>query len=138
MKLFAKSNTALHTAIQSNALFTDISGLIILLAAKPLAVLMGIPAPSYLVVTGVGLMIWAVVLFLRTQQPEISKEFAYLVIAGDILWVLGTDLLLFLPASPLTITGKWIAGIASFFVFDFAVWQYITLRKQIKATLAAA
>ncbi|MEK6222576.1 MAG: hypothetical protein N2D54_10065, partial [Chloroflexota bacterium] len=111
MKLFSKENTALHNAMQSNALFSDISGLGLIIASQSIASITGIPSATALAVLGSGLLAWALVIFFQTQKPAIPPAFTIAVIAGDLLWVVGSAFLIIGNQVALTTTGKWAVGI---------------------------
>ena len=57
-------------------------------------------------------------------------HFAWEVIALDVLWVLGSVLLIFTDLVPLSIGGKWTVALIADIVALFAILQYVGLRRQ--------
>ncbi len=125
------SNTfsMLKTAMRSNAIFSGLAALTFVFAAPPLARLIGLPTSTTLIIVGVSLVIWAAELFIGTKNEEINQRFAQFVIAGDLLWVIGSTVLFFSDWVPFTPAGKWLIAIQADIILIFAVWQYFGLRK---------
>lgn len=127
--MFENKNSMLHTAIRSNAIFCDVSGLVMTFAAKPLANFLGLETTMPLIVGGIGLIVWSAFLFMTSLQVKIPKWKAWLAIEGDLVWVLGSIVLLVGNFLPLTIAGTWTIGIIADIVLAFAIWQFWALRK---------
>lgn len=126
------SLTMLKTAMRSNAVFSSLTALAFILVAAPIGKAIGISPSSILTYLGVGLAIFAVELFVFTRKDDINETFAQIVIAGDLLWVLGSIIVFFSSAIPLTTAGKWFVAIQADIVLIFAVWQYFGLKKSNK------
>lgn len=91
--------------------------------------LSGLRPPLAFSLTGAILVGYALVLLWLSNQASIPNWAAWLVIAGDVAWVLGSALLLITGWMPLTQTGKWlVAGIGDI-VALFAIVQYLGLRR---------
>ena len=134
LNAFKNNNTSLHIALRSNALFSDISGLVLILFAKPLAAFLGLNNPGMLMILGIGLFAWALFLFWGSIQSEIPNWLAWLAIDGDLAWVVGTTIILLLPGISLSTAGKWTLAIVADIVLVFAIWQFFALRKAKKAS----
>ena len=128
-QVFENKRSMLHTAIRSNAIFSDISALVLVLAAEPLAALLGLNNPAILIGIGVGLFAWSLLLFWGSMQVEIPRWLAWLAIDGDLAWVAASVIVLLLPAFSLTTAGKWAIAITADIVLVFAIWQFIALRR---------
>lgn len=121
--------STLKTAMRSNAYFSGLAALAFILAANPIANFIGLESSTILLIVGAGLVIWAAELFFGTRNDEINQKFAQFIIAGDLLWVLGSAILFFSPSIPLTTAGKWFVAIQADIILLFAVWQYFGLKK---------
>ena len=120
----------LKYAIRGNALFSGISGLTLALLARGVSVLTGIQPPLAITITGLILIGYAAWLWRLTNQPAIPPASAWLVIALDVLWVVGSVLAILAGWSPLSQTGKWLVAILADVVGLFAVLQYLGLRRR--------
>lgn len=125
------SDRLLRLALRGNASFSSFCGLISLIAAKPIAVEMGIPDPGWLYGLGVQLLVFAAFLAWLSTRPRIAPAIAWGVVAADLAWVLGT--LPLVAADWLTTSGVWIAlGIAEA-VALFAIIQALGVRRMQRA-----
>lgn len=119
----------LKYAIRGNALFSGISGLTLALLARGVSVLTGIEPPLAITITGVILIGYAVWLWRLTTQPAIPPASAWLAIALDVLWVVGSVLAIVAGWGSLSQTGKWLVAILADVVGLFAVLQFVGLRR---------
>ncbi|MGH7908426.1 MAG: hypothetical protein ACRENW_01090 [Thermodesulfobacteriota bacterium] len=115
--------------LRSNAVFTAVSGAVLVLGAGPLAALFGLDAPIVFVVIGVGLLLGAAWLFRATAREPISRSFVLLVALLDTAWVLISAIGLLANWFPVTTEGKWIilfvadaVGILAALEF-YALWR---------------
>lgn len=129
LNVFENKNSMLHVALRSNAAFCDISGLVMIIAAKPLAAFLGLSNPAILVGIGIGLFAWALLLFWGSMQLEVPRWLAWLAIDGDLAWVVGSAVLIFLPVLSFSNPAKWTIAIIADVVLLFAIWQFIALRR---------
>jgi hypothetical protein len=128
LNIFKDKNSKLHIAMRSNAIFCDVSGFVMILAAKPINQFLGLQNPAILVGLGIGLIAWALMLFWGSTQEEIPTWLAWLAIDGDLAWVVGSAVILFLPAITLSMAGKWTVAIVADIVLVFAIWQFFAFR----------
>ena len=124
--------STLHTALGINGIFSGISGILFIAVAGPIATFMGLEAPGILRIIGVLLLIFAADLF-WIAQGTINLRLATAVIAGDVLWVVGSAVILLTDLVPLTTGGKWGVAIVADIVALFAIWQFYGVRQQRKA-----
>ena len=134
LNVFKIKNSKLHIALRSNAIFCDVSGFVMVLAAKPLSQFLGLQNPAILVGLGIGLIAWALMLFWGSAQTEVPRWLAWLAIDGDLAWVVGSVIVLLSPAIHLTTAGKWTIAITADVVLVFAIWQFFALRSVQKAS----
>lgn len=120
--------TLLRSALRANGVFSGLSGITFFVLANALSSWTGITPQVLISGVGVGLILFSGCLFwLATQQP-INRMLAGGVVAGDLLWVVGSGALLAMgQSSPLTTGGSWlVAGIATI-VAGFAIVQTVGL-----------
>ncbi len=129
LSIFENKNSMLHIAMRSNAAFCDLSSLVMIIFAKPLAAFLGLSNPAILVGIGIALFAWALLLFWGSVQTDVPKWLAWLAIDGDLGWVLGSVVILLLPTVTFTGPGKWTIAIIADIVLVFAIWQFYALRK---------
>jgi hypothetical protein len=127
--MFENKNSTLHLALRSNAIFCDLSGLVLILAARPLAGFLGVSNSYILVGIGIALFAWAALLFWGSLQIEVPRWLAWLSIDGDLLWVVGSVVVVLLPALSLSTAGKWTIAIVADIVLLFVIWQFYALRR---------
>ena len=126
----SSQSNLLQKAIRANAVFSGLSGLVFLLAAGPIAELMGLAQPAFLSVTGILLLLYMPTLLAAARKNPVPKWIAWLIIDLDILWVIGSAVLIFTALVPLTAAGKWLIAIQADIVALFAIVQFIGLRRQ--------
>lgn len=130
MPTVSNASNLLSQSIRGNSIFSAISGITSLVAAQPLAELLGIPNPQILTALGVGLILYAIFLFSQSRQAPVRRWVALLAIEGDIAWVIGSVVLLFTNWVPFTTAGWWTVAIIADIVAVFAVLQIVGLRRQ--------
>src|SRR5262249_50134377 len=104
-----KRSCFLRRALVANASFSGLSGVIILMAAKPLASLLGPVRVSDLTGLAISLIIFSVVLFRTARSARMNETSAWIFVVLDLVWVIGSAALI--VAGVLTIAGNWIIGI---------------------------
>ncbi|MGF1506018.1 MAG: hypothetical protein ACFB51_12940, partial [Anaerolineae bacterium] len=75
---------------------------------------------------------WALVLFVFGRRSPMPGWLPYLVIGGNVVWVLFTVAALVGGFLPLTTAGTWALVIIADIVAIFAVLQYIGLRRETR------
>jgi O-antigen/teichoic acid export membrane protein len=117
----------LRVSLRGNALFSTISGLTFAVANSAIAKFLG-DLPAMLVAsTGAQLLLFAGVLVWLASREQISKPLVIAVIVADLLWVVGTVVVVYLDA--LTRGGAIAAVIVADVVLLLAVLQSIGLRR---------
>jgi hypothetical protein len=120
----------LQRALLGNAAFSGISGLVMVLASGSISEFLGLGNPVILVIVGSVLLLYMPMLVWLSNQSPVPGHFAWEVIALDLLWVIGSLVLIFTDLVPLTTGGKWAIAITADIVALFAILQYIGLRRQ--------
>jgi hypothetical protein len=122
--------TFLRRALQSNALFSLLTGLAFIVASGPLARFLGANSPSAVVfAVGVSLLPFGYGVYRVAAQPQIVPRQAGIITIMDITWVIGSYLLLALAWDAFSVAGRWFVGLQAEAVFTFAVLQFIGLRR---------
>ena len=125
------TQTATHTAsptlgqrvLRINAFFSGISGLVLTIAASPIASFIGVPAPLILAAVGIGLIIFAIDLYWLGSRA-VSRTTLITIGVLDMIWVAGSAALLLGGFIPFTTAGKWAVALTAEIVFLFAVVEF--------------
>ncbi len=118
----------LKSALLINAGFSVLCALICLLFASSLAHIMGI-APWMLYTLGVGLLLFAADATFTATRPRINLMFAKLITGADVLWVVGSVvILIFFPGS-LTFNGQLIVELVAIAVAVIATLQAVGIKQ---------
>lgn len=128
-------DATLRTALRANAIFSALCGAVLAAGSGVLGPWLGIP-PTALVVVGVGLLPWAFLLYRNAGRPAPSLPEARLAVAGDVIWVVGSAVLLVLDPLGFTTAGKVAIVVIALLVADFAIWQSIGLGRLRRAAAA--
>lgn len=116
-------SSLLRRVLRGNGLFSGISGLVLLVGAKPVAAFLGLAWPVALMSLGVTLLAYAAVLFWVTSQESIKRPFVQMAILLDVAWVVGSAAILLAGWLPLTVAGKWTVALLAEVVAIFAALQ---------------
>ena len=117
----------LRKALQGNAIFSGISGVLILAANPILVEFLGLSSSVSLAPLGIGLLGYAGWLLWNARREKIKIVDAWIAVALDMVWVVGSYALLF--AVRFSIGGKWVVGLVAELVFLFALMQWFGLRR---------
>lgn len=117
----------LRNAMRSNALFSTVSGLTLVLAAERLSSLIGVPSKWILIGIGLALIGFAIGLFLNARKGQLNIAEAGVAVALDFAWVAGSAVLL--SASVLTPSGDALVTAVGAVVLLLAVLQLLGLQR---------
>ena len=117
----------LRRALQGNAMFSGISSVLILTMNRTLVEFLGLPSSFSLAPLGIGLLGYAAWLLWNARRERIKIVDAWIAVALDMVWVVGSYALLF--AVRFSIGGKWVVGLVAELVFLFALMQWFGLRR---------
>lgn len=118
----------LRFGIQIDAAISGAAGLALLLGAAPLEAWLGIAA-QYLWPVGLLFVLYAAGLAYRSTRPNVNRRFAWAVIILNTIWVVDSLILLASGILPLTTVGWWTILIQALIVADFAIIQYVGVRR---------
>lgn len=123
------SATFLRRALQADSLFSGASGILLAVASQPLAAFLGLDNAFILVELGIALLLYAAALYWQAGQETLNRWFTIAVIDLNILWVIGSVLLLFTNWVSFTSAGWWAVALVADAVAVFAILQYVGLRR---------
>jgi hypothetical protein len=124
-----RDNTSfLRNTLKGNAIFSIISGGAFALGSSVLAPFMGMDNPLLLLVLGIGVVIFGASVW-RIANGSLNAQQGIAIMVLDVIWVLGSILLLI--ADPFTFTneGKWAVLIVADIVGVFAILEYLGVRR---------
>ena len=124
----------LRRALQGNALFSMISGALILAINRALVEFLGLPSNASLTPLGIGLLGYAGWLLWNAKREKIRILDAWIAVILDMVWVVGSYALLF--AVRFSSGGKWAVVLVAELVFLFAVMQWLGLRRASRSSQA--
>ena len=122
-----QTTSLLRKALISNAAFSCLSGTTLFVAAPWLGEEMGIEQSIILRVVGLSLLGFAVALILNATRAEVDRRQAWIAVALDFAWVLGSAALVSLQL--LTASGNWAVVVVADVVLVLALAQTIGLRR---------
>lgn len=121
--------TWLRTALLGNALFSSSSGLLLAIRPELVEAWLGVNAALVLQIIRVGLVLFAADLLHQATRRRIATWRALYASAADMLWVVGTVLLLIVAPSLFSGVGiQLVLGVAAI-VLLFGVWQFWAIGK---------
>lgn len=125
----ARSSSLLVRSLVSNAAFSGLSGLALLLGAGPLGSWTGVSEIWLLRAIGVGLVGFCAALILLARSEPPDRRLVLAATGADFAWVLGSAALLVGFPDLLTTAGKSAVGIVAALVAAFGVAQVVGLRR---------
>lgn len=123
-----RDDRLLRNTLTANAAFSGLTGLATAVLSGALADPLGIPQPI-LVVVGLGLVPYALLLRRFATDAQLRGQQAWIAIGADLAWVGASVLVLAVSPGSLTTLGHWVIGIVALGVADFAVLQWVGVRR---------
>lgn len=124
----------LRKVLYANAIFSTFCALLMILASRPITNFLGWSQPWMLTVIGVVLLPFAFFVVSCARRLPQSRQWAWVILEMDLLWVIGSAVILFLqwPAAT-TVGGRWAIAIIAEIVALFAILEYVGLRRMKSA-----
>ena len=126
-----KGLSLLPLTLRINGITSVITGLALIFFESGFQQLLGVSFPFSLV--GVSLLVFAIFVLSVARRKPVVPALVWVVIALDVLWVLGSVEVMLADTS-ITPLGHWMIGIVALVVADFAIFQFIGLRNILQAT----
>jgi hypothetical protein len=123
------NQTLIRRILYGNAIFSGMSGLLSIVASRPIANFIGLDASLAIFVIGIGLVGYAALIYMNASRAEISRSFVFAAFIGDSIWVLLSIILLITGWVPFSVEGNWAVGIIALIVDIFATLELIEWRK---------
>jgi len=117
--------TLLRRAMWGNAIFSGVSGIGLALFSGTLTEMLGISYPTVLRIVGIVLVICAADLAWVTSGNDFDVRWGWTAVVLDLVWVIGSGVILAFELLPLTTLGWWMVAIVADIVFLFAVVQAV-------------
>jgi hypothetical protein len=121
-------SSLLRLVLRADAVFSTATGAIGLLAAQPLAALLGIQ-PLALGILGAIVALYGVFLFYTAAQAQISRRIVLAALILDVIWVIDSAALLLSGWLPLTSAGMWTIGLVAAAVTALGELKFFGLRR---------
>jgi hypothetical protein len=118
----------LRATLAVNAISSGLTGLVLALAAVPLAPLVGLAGPLPLVVFGVALVVFALRVWAARREP-MSLTRAGVILALDVAYVIASVVFLLDGPGVLSPLGRLLVAIMADIVAVFAAFEYAGLRR---------
>ncbi|HAV78130.1 MAG TPA: hypothetical protein DCX53_12345 [Anaerolineae bacterium] len=128
----ANNSSLLRIALYGNSIFSFASGLAFVLFSEAIASFLGISASWIIFVIGAGLLLYGYQLYSSSKSEPVNMAFANIAVYADLVWVLGSAILIFTNLVNFTSPGKWGIAIIADIVLVFAILQYVGLRRIAK------
>jgi len=117
----------LQTALKVNALFSGISGIVLIILNHQVAKIFGTENNTIFWIIGLALVFFAITIIVEIKK---QRSLAILwIIIQDFIWVIGSIILLVLNPFPITPTGTIIIGIVALIVLFMGLNQAKALAK---------
>lgn len=130
-------DSLLRMSLRANALFSAISGLALATGSYAIGPRIGVE-PSWIVLAvGLGLLPFALDLFINSRRERIDLGKVKQAIAGDVLWVTGSIVVLTVDPTGLSTAGFVTIAAVAVVVAEFAFLQWVGLRRAEAAYASA-
>lgn len=116
----------LRNTLRGNAAFSALSGTSLILFNSYFQNLFEASFPLWPL--GIGLLLFAGQLIYLTSKSSIPQKEVKLIIGMDLLWIIGSAVVL-LAITGIPTPGKWIIIVVAILVGDFAFFQYWGLKR---------
>lgn len=123
------NSTLLKNALYGNSIFSLTSGLAFVLFSKAIANFIGLSASWIILSLGTGLLLYGWQIHTAAKADPINTGFAQFAVYADLIWVLGSVILIFTNLVAFTTAGKWGIAFIADIVLVFAILQYVGLRR---------
>ncbi len=121
--------TLLRRTLLANALFSTLCAFACLFWSKPLAILLGMNNPLYLIDLGLAILLFAPVVAWIALRPQLNRKFVTTIFLLDAAWVVISVILLLTDWVTFTSAGQWLIGGVADVVACLAVLEYWGLRQ---------
>lgn len=121
----------LRSSLIANGLFSGSCGLALLIFTERIGQMLGQVSSLLLWVIGCGLLIFASDIFYRLKRG-LSVGRVWYFIANDVLWVVGSVVILLVRPQVLGVNGLWMIAAVALIVAAFGSLQFVGLKLGMK------
>lgn len=119
----------LRRALRANAAFSTMSGLTLVVGSYLIGPWIGVEPSWIVLLVGLGLLPFAYSLFANAKREVVNLGEVKSAIAGDIAWVIGSITVVVVDPTGLTTAGIVTILLIAAVVADFALLQWMGLRR---------
>lgn len=119
----------LRLSLAGNALFSGLSGTLLAFRSESIASLLGLDAPVWVLLTGIGLLLFSAELWYQVRQERLIPWRALLASSGDCFWVVASALLLIWAPEWFSEIGRFLVAAVAAVVAFFGISQLIGIRR---------
>ena len=120
----------LKKVMLANAIFSATFGMIMLVLNSDITELMGLKSSWLLPLIGVGLLGFAATVAYQVTRQVISAMQVKSIVIQDLVWVVASIVVLLTDIGELSYSGKVLIALIAIAVADFALLQWIGLRRR--------
>jgi len=124
-----KNQKRLKQALLANAIFSSCSAIVMIFFSKSIAELMSISQSYIFLVVGIGLLLFAMLVYSNAKRNEINRKQVQSIIVQDWIWVIASIVILGFQLFNISYTGYIIIGLVALIVADFALMQGYYLKR---------
>jgi hypothetical protein len=117
----------LKNAFIGNAVFSFLSGLVMIILNDSLSLYIGISIAYLLPIIGINLIVFSICLWFISRYTKIRDYIAWTIVLLDLAWVLGSAVVASIDV--LTVQGNMVVMLLAAIVFLLSVFQLIGIRK---------
>lgn len=122
-------SSLLRNTLLANACFSTLSGLLFTFDSKMVDEFLGLGQPMVILALGIGLLLFAAVLFWIGTRPQIDGKTARIIAWLDVAWVVGSVIILASGVPALSNGGWWAVAIVADIIAFFAILEFVGLRR---------
>ncbi len=130
--MLVNNPSLLKSALLIDSVVSFISGIAFLFFSKAVAGFLGVSNAWIIPALGVVAIVYSIEIYLAARAEPVNTRIAKTAVYGNLVWVLGSAVLIFSNLVPFTTAGKWAIAIIADIVLVFAIFQHMGLRRLAK------
>jgi hypothetical protein len=123
------NGSAAQWAVEVDGVFCVLVGALFLLDANGVNQFMGAQSTTFIGALGLGTLLYGFGLLYDVVKGKVNTRLLQVAIGLDVLWVVGSIILLVAAPAALNSEGRWTVLILADIVGIFGIWQYVGLRR---------
>lgn len=126
----------LRNTLRTNAAFSGLCGLTLIITPGRSAELIGLPWPWLLGALGIGLACFALLAAYAAGNPQTRRSSIVVIVTADVLWVAASPVAMLAGKSVLTAMGQGLIALVALIVATLATTQWLGLRNANRERIA--